>query len=105
LKIITKKVRNKFRGCKLKKDICYKGHEGIVRMSEEQWEGETKRMAYRALDSHDRCKLIQLINVRLERNAVSKVQENKFVKDKFKIMLTMKNNIVLNNEKHLMLIL
>jgi hypothetical protein len=53
LKIIMKKVRNKFRGCKLKKDISYKGQEGIVHISEEQWEEEVNKLACRALDSHD----------------------------------------------------
>jgi hypothetical protein len=93
-------VRNKFRGCKLKKDIWYKEYEGIVHMSEEQWEEETKRLAYRALDSHDSCKLSQLINVRLERNAASNIQENKFAKDNSKIMLTMKSNTVFNIEEN-----
>jgi hypothetical protein len=76
LKNITKKVRNKFRGCKLKNDICYMDQEGIVRLSEEQWEEEMNKLAYRALDSHDRCKLNQLINIRLERNSANKAQEN-----------------------------
>jgi hypothetical protein len=93
-------VRNKFRGCELKKDISYKGQEGIVLMSEEQWEEETKKLAYRALDSHVSCKLNQLINVRLKKIAVNKVQEDKFAKDKSKIMLTMKSNPVFNIDKN-----
>jgi hypothetical protein len=41
-----------------------------------------------------------LINIRLERTAVNKVQEDKFGKDKSKIMLKMRNNTVFNIEEN-----
>jgi hypothetical protein len=38
------------------------------------------------------------MNIRLERNAANNVHEEKFVKDKSKVLLTTENNIVLNIE-------
>jgi hypothetical protein len=69
-------------------------------MSDEQWEEETNKLVYGALDSHVSCKLNQLINVRLEKIPVSKFQEHKFVKDKSEIMLTMKDDTAFNIEEN-----
>jgi hypothetical protein len=59
-------------------------------MCEERWIKETERLVYRALNSKRIFKLNQLLNIRLERNAMCQAREPQFAKDKPKNMLAEK---------------
>jgi hypothetical protein len=86
LKLIIKKVGNKFKSYEVKNEILCEGHDIIVRMDEEQWTEEKKRLVFRPLHSNDCYKLNQLINVRLERRVMCKIEESQFEKVKSKNM-------------------
>jgi hypothetical protein len=57
-------------------------------------ENRRRKLAYRALESNDCCKLRQLIKIRLERKALHKNQDYIFGKDKLESMLEKNNNTV-----------
>jgi hypothetical protein len=80
--------------------IGNKGCDGIVRMSEEQWNEETERLAYGALEPVDYCKLSKLMNISLKRSVMAKIGKSPFVKDKSKNMLVMTNSTSLIEISH-----